>query len=142
MPERVDNILSRPSPAASSVLDLIKYDMHHWLTIFSTSEQKKYQPGCDRIALYDIIVEAGKGAEFEFLTERPVNLSLEPLRSTNCLLVATTIKESQPNKSSIRNIYFVRQGQISYHDQVICIFLNSLLEQAQTLQRDNITQEI
>ena len=142
VPERIDGILSRPSPVASSVLDLLKCDDHYWLTIFSTPDQKKYPTGCEHMALYDIIIEAGKGAEFEILTEHPVNLSSEPNAIIKCVLVAKATKESQIPEPRTRNVHFVRQGHISYHNRITCDFLNSLLEQAQELQKDDITQEI
>lgn len=142
VPERVDGILGRPSTAASSLLDFLKCDEHRWLTIFSTSERKKYPSGYDHMALYDIIIEAGRGAGFEILTEHPRNLSQESFASMDCLLVENVTKESQTPEPRMRNVRFVRQGRIGNHDQITCDFLNSLLGQAQALQNDSITQEI
>ena len=51
VPERVDGILGPPSTAASSMLDVMKSGEHHWLTIFSTSEQKEYPSDRDDKAL-------------------------------------------------------------------------------------------
>jgi hypothetical protein len=142
VPERVDGILGRPSTAASSMLDLLKYDESHWFTIFSTSEQKKYPSGCDHMALYDIIIEAGTGAEFEILVENPVNLSQESYENMNCLLVAKATKESQIPNPGMKNVRVIRQGWITNHDRITCDFLNSLQAQAQALQNDSISQEI
>lgn len=142
MPERVDGILGRPSTAASNMLDVLKYDEHHWLTIFSTLEQKKYPSNCDHMALYDIAIDRGRGAEFEILIENPVILSQESSKDMNCLLVAKVSQESQIPKPETRNVRFFRQGWITNLDRVTCDFLNSLLEQAQALQNDDITQEI
>jgi hypothetical protein len=142
VPERVDGVLGRPSTAASSMLDLLKCDEHHWLTIFSTSEQKKYPSGCDRMAFYDIMIEAGTGVEFEILVEKPVNLFQESYESMNCLLVAKATEESQIPDPGVRNVLFFRQGWITNHDRITCDFLDSLLGQAQALQNDSITQEI
>ena len=59
VPNRVDSIIGPPSMMASRVLDLLRYDEHNWLHIFSTREQKKYPPGCNDMALYDIIAAVG-----------------------------------------------------------------------------------
>ena len=141
-PERIDGIFGSPSTAASSMLDLLKCDEHRWLTIQSTSEQKKYPPGCNDTALYDIIKKAGRGGESEILTEYPVNLAQDSSASLNCILVENVAKESQTSEPMTRNVHFVRQGRLSGHDRVTCNFLNSLLGQAQALQDDSITQEI
>ena len=142
VPERADGILGHPSIAASSMLDLLKCDEHRWLTIFSTSEQKKYPPGCSDTALYDIINRAGRGEESEILTEYSVNLAQDSSASLDCLLVENVAKESQSREPRTRNVHFVRQGRLSGHDRAICDFLNSLLEKAQALQSYSITQEI
>ena len=142
VPERTDGILGRPSIAASNMLDLLKCDEHRWLTIFSTSEQKIYPPGRSDTALYDIISKAGRGGEFEILTEYPVNLAQASSASLDCLLVENFAKESQTPEPRTRNVHFFRQGRLSGHDRVVCDFLNSLLEKGQALQNDSITQEI
>ncbi|MCJ1358843.1 MAG: hypothetical protein MMC33_008843 [Icmadophila ericetorum] len=142
VPERVDGILGRPSAMASTLRDFLKCDEHHWLTIFSTSEQKKYPSGCDHMAIYDITIEAGRDGEFEILTEHPVNLSQEASARMDCLLVANATKESQTPELRMRNVRFVRQGRIQKYDRTTCDFLNSVLGQAHALQTDKITQEI
>ena len=142
VPERVDSILSRASTAASSMLDLLKYDELQWLTIFSTSGQKKYPLGCNHMAFYDIMIETGRDADFEILIENSARLLQDSYKSTNCLLVENFTKDSQNPDSKMKNAHFVRQGWITNHDRATCAFLNSLLGQAQALQNDNITREI
>lgn len=142
VPERVDGILGRPTPMASGMLDLLKYDENYWLDIFSTAEQKKYPLGCDHMALYDIVIEAGRDAQYEILTEHPVNISQMSFAGMNCLLAAKVTKESQIPESGMRSVRFVRQGKIRNHDRDTCDFLNSILGHAQALQNDSITKEI
>jgi hypothetical protein len=105
VPERVDGLLSRPS-TASRIYDLLKYDKHRWLNIFSTPAQKKYPSSCDHMTLYDIIIEAGTSAEFDIL----VDLSQESHETMNCLLVAKATKESQIPNPRIRNVQFSDKG--------------------------------
>lgn len=142
VPERADGILGHPSIADPSMLDLLKCDEHRWLKIFSRSEQKKYPPDCSDMALYDIVNKAGRGRNFEILIEYPVDLAPDSSASLDCLLVENVAKESQSPEPRTRNVHFVRQGGLSSLNRVICDFLNLLLEQAQALQNDSITQEI
>lgn len=139
---RVDGMLSRPSTAASSMLDLVKYDESHWFSVFSTSGQKKHPPANEDMGLYDIIMDAGLGSEFDILTERSVNFSKESGTRMQCLLVSKTKGTTNPGQDKTRNVAFVRQGWIRCVDEITNDFLNSLLAHAQALQNDTVSQNL